>query len=120
MVARQFKVIVNGADPYQSVIIRVNVVQEARPGQFLGAESAAFFDAFLEDPDAPSRLGKIGSERHSIVTRTYDDRIKSCIGHRKIPLGLPAVSLARDIGGENDKYFVKRPPKNSESAFSSS
>ena len=38
MAAHQFEVVVNRADADQGVIIRVNVVQEARPRQFLGAE----------------------------------------------------------------------------------
>ena len=68
MAAGQLEIVIDRADPDQRVIIRMNVVQETRPGQLLGAQAAAFFGALLENADAPSRLREIGGERQPVVT----------------------------------------------------
>jgi len=77
----QREVAVDRRDPDQGVVVAVDVVQEAGPGELLGAEAPALLRPLLEDGDVPAALGEIAAEGQAVVAGSDDYRVVGRIRH---------------------------------------
>ena len=98
VLAGQFEVIVDGADADERVVVAVNVVQEAGPGQLLGTEPAALLCPLLEDRHVPAAPGQVSAEGHAVVTGTNDNRVVGGISHRPCPRIRQVLKAGSSLG----------------------
>jgi len=80
----ELQIAVDGRDPHQGVIVAVDVVQEARPGELLGAEPPALLRPLLEDGDVQPALGEVGAEGQTVVAGSDDHRVVGRIRHERL------------------------------------
>ena len=80
----ELEIAVDGRDSDQGVVVAVDVVQEAGPGELLGAEPTALLRPLLEDGDVPAALGEVGAEGQTVVAGSDDHRIVGRIRHGRL------------------------------------